>query len=360
MHSFFAKNSEESSDLISGHASSAKNRVTDFREEDRDLSALYEEAMERANTKTMEVEVARLEFSQIFNAFGDPTWVLNNQYEVVRINQAFIDFLGLKDKGSALFKKCYELFSSPSCHGAQCPLNCIQRKKQRIETEQEIELSSNKKVPFLVTAMPLFGLTSELIGAVQQYKDITERKRHESDLRRAYKRLEQLAALDGLTRLSNRRIFDERLEAEWKRMARNKQPFSIVLCDIDFFKKFNDYYGHQSGDDCLRAVADCLKKSVRRPGDLVARYGGEEFGILLPNTNSQGAFKLAETIRVAVCGMKREHARSEVNNSVTICLGVATSVPSPEGDGPEKLLKAADQALYASKNNGRNCVTAAP
>ena len=144
------------------------------------------------------------------------------------------------------------------------------------------------------------------------------------------------------------------------RMAREKQFFSVILCDIDFFKKYNDYYGHQAGDECLKAVAACLKRCINRSGDLVARYGGEEFGILLPNTDTQGAFEVAENIRKAVWEMKLDHARSEVSHSVTICLGVATTIPSGQSDGAEKLLKASDEALYTSKKNGRNQTSKAP
>jgi diguanylate cyclase (GGDEF)-like protein/PAS domain S-box-containing protein len=324
------------------------------------LLGLYEDAIGQANTKTTEAEVARIEFDQIFDAVADPTWVVNDRYEVVRINRAFLDLLRIKEKETALSKKCYELLPSPSCHIAQCPLKHIRRTMKRLEIEEEREISPDRKVPFLMTAMPLFGLASELVGMVQHFKDITERKRYEDALKQANRELEQLAAADGLTGLANRRIFDERLHAEWMRMAREKQPFSLVLCDIDFFKKYNDYYGHQSGDACLKAVAKCIKSAVQRPGDLVARYGGEEFGILLPNTDSGGAFQLAEKIRTAICSIKLEHARSAVSDSVTICLGVATVVPSMECDEAEKLLKAADQALYASKMNGRNRVTMAP
>jgi len=337
-----------------------ETRLAEIVEENRILLGLYEDAIGRANTKTTEAEVARIEFDQIFDAVADPTWVVNEQYEVVRINRAFLDLIGIKERVTALSKKCYELFPSPSCHIARCPLKHIRKTKQRLEIEEEREISPGRKVPFLVTAMPLFGLASELVGMVQHFTDITERKRYEDALRQANRELEQLAAVDALTGLANRRIFDERLHAEWALMAREQQPFSIIICDIDFFKNYNDYYGHQSGDACLKAVAKCIKSAVQRPADLAARFGGEEFSILLPNTHSGGACYLAEKIRTGIYSMKLQHARSPVSDSVTICLGVATVVPSTDCNGAEKLLKAADQALYASKMNGRNRVTVAP
>ena len=140
-------------------------------------------------------------------------------------------------------------------------------------------------------------------------------------------------------------------------MRRDQQPLSVIVGDIDFFKNYNDYYGHQEGDACLKAVAGCIKSSVQRSGDMVARYGGEEFVVLLPNTPSDGAFRVAEKMRIAVSSMNHEHARSKVQNFVTISLGVATLVPPMNGDNPEDLVKLADDALYASKKAGRNLVT---
>ncbi len=336
----------------------AEQHLTDLQEENRALSDLFEETIARVNTLTMEVEIARLEFEQIFNSVGDATWVINERYRVVRVNRAFLNLLGLKEKEAAISRKCFDLFPSRICQTSKCPLEQIRTKKQRVEMDEEREIGNGRKVPFLLTAMPLFGLAGELVGMVEQFKDITDRKRYQEALEKANKELEQLAAIDGLTQVANRRIFDERFEQEWLRMKREKQPFSLILCDIDFFKRYNDHYGHQLGDDCLKAVAACIKESVHRPADLVARYGGEEFGILLPNTPFEGAYHMAEKIREVVFEMKWEHAASEVGDSVTLSLGVATIIPSEDSDSAEKLLKSADKALYASKAAGRNRVTA--
>jgi len=341
------------------HKQTVEQQLAELKEENRTLSDLFEEAIARANSLTMEAEIARLEFEQVFNSVGDATWVVNTEHNVIRINRAFLNLLGLRDKESAVAKKCYDLLPSKSCQTSKCPLEQIRKKKQRIEMDVEREINRSKTVPFLLTAMPLFGLTGELVGIVEQFKDITERKRYQEALEKANRDLEQLAAVDGLTQLANRRIFDERLEEEWLRMKREKQPFSLILCDIDFFKRYNDHYGHQLGDKCLKAVAACIKNCVHRPADIAARYGGEEFGILLPNTPFEGAYHLAEVIRLAVWEMKREHIRSKVSDSVTISLGVATVIPSAKDDSAVKLLKSADKALYASKESGRNRVTAA-
>ncbi len=140
-------------------------------------------------------------------------------------------------------------------------------------------------------------------------------------------------------------------------MKREQRPFSLILCDVDFFKRYNDHYGHQKGDECLKAVAKCMKRSIFRPADFAARYGGEEFILILPDTTSKGAHHLAEMIRTTIVSMKREHIRSDANDFVTLSFGVATMVPPMEGGNAEDLVKAADDALYASKNAGRNLVT---
>jgi diguanylate cyclase (GGDEF)-like protein/PAS domain S-box-containing protein len=333
--------------------------LSELRRENKLLADLYEEAISRTNTLTMEAEIARLEFEQVFNAFGDASWVINNEYYVLRVNNAFLDLLGLKEKGKVLKMKCHDLLPSSLCQTPECPMKQIQKGKKRVILDGAMDRSLEHNRPFLLTAMPLFGLAGETVGLVEQFKDITERKKYEEALEKANKELEHLAAVDGLTRVANRRIFDEGLEKEWKRMRREKQPFSIILCDIDFFKRFNDRYGHQEGDECLKQVASSIQMCVKRPGDLAARYGGEEFGVLLPNTAAEGAIKVAESIRSAVLNLKKNHSLSGISEYVTLSLGVATVVPPVKENNPDRLLKAADQALYASKKAGRNRVTLA-
>jgi diguanylate cyclase (GGDEF)-like protein/PAS domain S-box-containing protein len=352
--------SHDKQDLFKNNQDSGQteNRESlELKQENRVLTELYEEAVTRTHTLTMEVEIARLEFEQVFNAFGDASWVLNNEYFILRINRAFLDLLGLKDRKTTLTQKCYELLNCPLFKTPDCPMEQIRKGKRRIELDKIMAVTYKGPIPFLLTAMPLFGLAGETIGLVEQFKDITERKRYEEALERANKELEHLAAIDGLTQLLNRRVFDEALEKEWRRMKRDKKPLSLILCDIDFFKLFNDHYGHQEGDDCLKKVASCIKSCVRRPGDLSARYGGEEFGVLLPDTNAMGAIHLAEVIRETVFAMKREHAHSKVSPVVTLSLGVATVDPPSEKSSAGQLLNAADHALYASKKAGRNRVT---
>lgn len=178
--------------------------------------------------------------------------------------------------------------------------------------------------------------------------DITEQKRLEGQLR-------NMAMKDGLTGISNRRSFDEALAREWRRMQRECGELSIIFIDIDFFKHYNDTYGHQEGDSCLKAVAAAIDRSVHRPGDLAARYGGEEFVVLLPATGINAAVDLAEKIRMTVEELAIPHTASGAATHITISLGVASIVPDQWGQ-PEMLLNFADQGLYTAKASGRNRV----
>ena len=173
-------------------------------------------------------------------------------------------------------------------------------------------------------------------------------------LERANEALAKLSRTDELTGLANRRCFDEKLESEWQRHRRDRKPISLVLGDVDFFKHFNDLYGHQAGDECLSAVGAALRRLVKRPADLAARYGGEEFVMVLPSTHAEGARHLAELARAEV-----EHLSvARASGGVTLSIGVATLVP---GTGPATdLTRLADEALYLAKSKGRNRVVVAP
>lgn len=161
--------------------------------------------------------------------------------------------------------------------------------------------------------------------------------------------------IDGLTNVNNRRYFDERLSSEWSRATRNNTELSLLLMDVDFFKRYNDYYGHQAGDDCLRKVAAAIKSTMKRPTDLVARYGGEEFACLLSETNLEGALYLAEAIKQAIMSLNITHAGSTIIAQITVSIGVCIKPAHYQG-APETLLRKADLQLYNAKENGRNRV----
>jgi diguanylate cyclase (GGDEF)-like protein len=167
--------------------------------------------------------------------------------------------------------------------------------------------------------------------------------------------LERLSAIDTLTQIANRRRFDAVLRLEWRRASRDEASLSLVFCDIDHFKLFNDTYGHQMGDDCLVRVAHAMDEALNRPADLIARYGGEEFVALLVDTDAEGARLVAERMREQVERLGIEHQASPAAPCLTVSLGVATLKPEA-GLRPEDLVSRADQALYAAKQNGRNRV----
>ncbi|WP_375478731.1 diguanylate cyclase domain-containing protein [uncultured Nostoc sp.] len=172
-------------------------------------------------------------------------------------------------------------------------------------------------------------------------------------LQRANQQLENMVMVDELTQIANRRCFDIKLNSVWQYLLREQGFVSLLLCDIDYFKQYNDTYGHASGDNCLRFIAQAFKQSVKRSRDLVARYGGEEFVVILPSTDSDGAFYVAQEIHKALEQLKIPHAASAVKHHVTLSIGIATVIPTPNMV-PLNLIEAADQALYQAKANGRN------
>ncbi|MEA5514486.1 PleD family two-component system response regulator [Nodularia sp. UHCC 0506] len=187
----------------------------------------------------------------------------------------------------------------------------------------------------------------------QRVKFLIEQSHLQKQLELAHRELQRLVTIDQLTQVSNRRRFEEYLTQEWQRMAREQLPISMILSDIDYFKLYNDTYGHQVGDYCLQEVAQCINHSIKRPADVVARYGGEEFAVILPNTEIEGAIILAEIICSAVRELKIPHSSSPVSASVTISAGVATIIPKPNSNYQEVIILA-DKALYQAKLAGRD------
>lgn len=185
-------------------------------------------------------------------------------------------------------------------------------------------------------------------------KEIKKRKRIQQELEKANTRLQQLVNIDGLTGLANRRHFDVSLENEIKRSRRTDRYLSLILGDIDFFKLYNDHFGHLKGDECLKAVAGVIKNKSGRPGDLPARYGGEEFAVILPDTDIIGAKNVAESIRLGVQELKLPHPASPAADTVSISLGVTSFPPADTPFTGKDIILSADRALYKAKNLGRN------
>jgi diguanylate cyclase (GGDEF)-like protein len=213
----------------------------------------------------------------------------------------------------------------------------VERQRAQATLQALIELISQQKQDLEV-----------IVQTIMEHGDVLDtqwhQKLHEAIL---------LATYDSLTQIANRRRFDDYLEQQWKQMARERSPLAILLCDIDHFKEYNDTYGHLAGDDCLKQVAQTLSSSLKRPSDLVARYGGEEFAVILPQTNLEGALKVAELMQMAIQQLQVPHTQSPVTSHITLSIGVASTTPLPQNPATT-LLDMADNALYLAKQRGRN------
>lgn len=196
------------------------------------------------------------------------------------------------------------------------------------------------------------GEVDSLIGFMF---DITERKVTEQKLIELQKQLEELSFKDGLTGVFNRRMFDSVMEVEWANAKRNRQPLSLIMLDIDYFKQYNDYYGHIQGDECLKRVANVLACVATRSRDFFARYGGEEFILVLPETDEAAAFKIAERCRNVIFKAQIPHEKSLVSQLLTISIGISTITPT-RSDEAIKFIATVDKQLYVAKEKGRNSI----
>ena len=247
-------------------------------------------------------------------------------------------------------------------------------------TDIETIVVAERVREYEVKYSPIRDEIGGVVGAAYVARDVTGRLHAERELKTALENLQQArheteqanrqlteansellrqANQDGMTSIANRRYFDEYLAHEWRRAVRQHEPLALIFADVDHFKKYNDHYGHQAGDDCLRQVAQAMAQQLRRPADLLARYGGEEFVVLLPGTSLSGAVFIAESMRVAVEQAGIPHAASDTASYVTLSLGVTSIVPT-EAMAEGFLIYGADQALYIAKKSGRNRVHGNP
>jgi diguanylate cyclase (GGDEF)-like protein len=203
----------------------------------------------------------------------------------------------------------------------------------------------------LLNARKIYRKMNNVEMILLAIEDITARKKAEEQLK-------LIASIDGLTGIANRRHFDNTFDLEWRRAMRSAKPISLIIVDVDYFKNYNDTYGHLAGDSCLQKIAHTIRDSLRRAGNFVARYGGEEFAVILPDTDAERAYFFAESLREKIENLNIKHNDSKVGSNATISLGVSTAIPKKD-DTQGKLISLADKALYKAKQGGRNRVAIA-
>ena len=272
--------------------------------------------------------------------------------DLIDVNSAYASLIG-RTIEETLTLSYWEITPEKYASQEKCQIESLEKTQRYGPYEKEYLHADGHMVP-----VRLSGQIVEIDG--DQYiwssvEDISERKLAEAELARLYKEVEQLSLLDGLTGIANRRMFDQTLDREWGHAKRDQSPLSLILLDIDFFKEYNDYYGHLQGDECLKQVAEALKEVTKRSTDLVSRYGGEEFVFILPETNGTNALHIAEQCLSAIKQQKMPHLPSISGDVVTVSAGVSTCIPVGEIQS-SALIERADKLLYQAKKNGRNRV----
>jgi len=303
---------------------------------------------------------------------------LDDRRKISYANQA-VGFLGYNPEN--LIGKNIKALTGQEMDETTLAHIATKRTGKRSTTEVEVSLQvcpdstlydSQKRVQALIDSRGLWSVPDsevlkkdrpkKLLGSLIFARNLTEQKKIEKKLRESQKKLEDINAeleklsnIDGLTGIANRYCFDEYIINELKRTIRDKTPVSLIMVDIDYFKNFNDRYGHLAGDECLKDVAKAMKNSLNRPSDIVARYGGEEFVVVLPGSDKNGAAIIAEKIRSNVESLQIKNEGSAESDLITVSLGVYTIKPD-ENTTVASLISKADQALYQAKNEGRNRV----
>jgi diguanylate cyclase (GGDEF)-like protein/PAS domain S-box-containing protein len=315
-------------------------------------AALHRELAKK--TVTLEARTAELkELNQVLttitDGIQDSIMLLAPDSRILWANRAAQ--LGRRGK-DLVGSSCHDFVNSPdsgcAASDARCPLAAaLLSGRPEHGTHIHYDLEGT---PWYaeVTVYPVLNDERKITQLVRISKDITQRKQMEEQL-------QQEALTDELTGIPNRRGFERHFAAEWRRGLRNKSMLTITMIDIDFFKNYNDLYGHQQGDECLRQVAQCIKAALRRPGDHASRYGGEEFVVLLPETDAENAETVTDAIRANLLERAIPHLDSKAAPYVTVSIGIADAIPSLD-QNPLTLLQSADKALYAAKRLGRNRV----
>jgi diguanylate cyclase (GGDEF)-like protein/PAS domain S-box-containing protein len=353
--------------VLIGHTSNPR----EFSQEDISLYQGIGNQMATAIKNAMHQESLKKErkkLHDITSQLAEGLYVIDRGGDVTFVNEEAVRLLGwsqeeLNEKG------VHELIHFQKADGTpltfdECNMhNVVQTGKLYVSSDEVFVRRDGTVFPVSVVVSPIME-DDRIVRSVTTFRDISALKQIEEEkeklifeLRQAEVMLRRLSRTDGLTGLKNRRTFDELLYEEWRRGIRGKYPLSLMMVDVDFFKKFNDRYGHLKGDECLKLLASVLRNVAQRPGDVVARFGGEEFIILLPMIDLKDTVAIAERIRLQVESLKFPNESSKISSYLTISIGVASSIPNRKTSSTE-LIQHADEALYQAKEEGRNRVIA--
>ncbi len=310
---------------------------------------------EMEKRKDTEVALAQRDtiLQNILEASPDSIGIFNENMVYQACNKPFVAALGISEVSDLIGKRLQDVVPHSIYTRISETDHQVLHQSKSLRYIDKVVSSDGAFTWYDVVKSPFRDPASSTNGVLIMARDITERYLAEQKLEEANLELERLSFMDSLTKVSNRRRFDEQLSTLWHYHVREKLPLTIMLCDIDFFKGYNDYYGHQQGDDALVQVSQAFKQVLNRSSDCVARYGGEEFGFILPNTTTEGAQLVAQRIHDEVLKLELAHEKSTVSEFITVSIGIVSYIPKPD-DEMESAVALADSALYQAKSDGRN------
>jgi diguanylate cyclase (GGDEF)-like protein len=271
-----------------------------------------------------------------------------NHYSPQELAQQVIVLQGEKEQLESQLHDLESIIQIMAEHGSFIEAE-LQAMNKRLQLEIRERQQAEARLQMLVAAISQRNVDLEIIlDTLREHGDAIHDQWHAK-----VKEAKHIAGVDSLTQIPNRRRFDEYLKKQWQLMANQQLPLALILADIDYFKQYNDTYGHLLGDSCLKYVAQALQNSISYEHDLVSRYGGEEFAIILPNTNLSGAIAIAHRVQTQIDQLKLPHASSPVSHYITLSMGMVSLIP--KGDqSPQDLIAATDRLLYRAKQSGRN------
>ncbi|MDX2320148.1 MAG: diguanylate cyclase [Moritella sp.] len=290
--------------------------------------------------------------NSVINATPDPVAFMNGNGKYVGANAGYCEVVGI-EHSQLIGMDRQALVSNDKKSWLLAQEHQLLVDGKSVRYEKLLHLADKEPRWYEICKQRYVNNTNGESGILIIYRDLTERKHIERELELVIEKYDELSSTDALTKLANRRTFDNKLQHYWSTHQREVKPMSLLFCDVDCFKLYNDNYGHPMGDMVLTKIAQVMNEQVQRGADLVARYGGEEFAVILPNTDEEGAIRLANQILAAVQNLAIAHAYSKAAKHVTLSIGIATMCPE-EQSSEAQLLENSDKALYLAKNNGRN------